>query len=1041
MATATAALAGVKAVAPPPITVDIDEPSKPTGPGIDGVGPAKVLADTVWIADWSFDSGGCNSTGWVKYDNRIQNDGSNYWVVDNRFDTVGGVVGKAAVLFKHDLCWERDGYGNDWDYSVILKYRGTGATLSCSFLSDTQPGADFVLIEADSAGASESRVNYAINPKAVQESFRVLLFITDGPNLSGSIASLGLPDFGVPSTTHEVYLRFHSDDEASDEDGYYVSSHQAGLVVDNLVVTGNLAYSENFSGALNPNVSLVNTGPTAPAGEWARLFSHITDNDKCTENTTCAWLLSDPTRIALFPDMAFGPGSAIVRNWLDDVFVSPWVSLASTPTATGTALQYRMFDGQKFSRGKIVQQWRVRSRLRIDNTDTSAPGDSIDCYTPWSGKIFSQLDGFQWEVRLFDLTTDIDPLARDVQVSFRTTDWQLVTGDAPPVTLNTGPGPFIDRVRIGRRVASGPAVSEGIDARSQAQDCFPTVQNAISPGEHFSPDGSNRFGTCAFSRGADLGVNSPGSPNLITGDSITLLAIDGRGAGGITSVNWYGAITAGPHAGKAPAPYTIGGNGFFQVAADSARAASGVAVRGGWFIDLDDTYFRGGDRLEYFWAVTDAGGGFASVPSGLTALPASVNAARAATNGLREVNALPAINWAPAYLARIAADAHGDLAPTGAELAASSQRNCILYVNAFDAGRRSGNTHRTSFMYTLDNLGYSGYYDVYDQLAFGNANCQVGGRANVGQVAGYSLIIQDTGQQRSNTLTNAASFDFKVDQSSWYRSYLAQGVSGLAGTATLWILGNNVAEEFPADPLLATDMGLTGVTGNQGLSANPDVKGVASFTFHTGCVANFTTDAFSLLGGCPGGADFDGLGATGTAVITHRYFSGATSGAGAVVMNKNSILKWNSVFMAFNWYDIRDASGSTPGTGENTLMSRILNCALPLACQHSEPTGVLDPVVEAVPAVTALHACVPNPFNPTTAIAFDLARPGAVRLEIFDAAGRLVRTLVAAELPAGRHRVVWNGLDGKGRRSASGVYFDRLTVDGWRDTRKMLLLQ
>jgi flagellar hook assembly protein FlgD len=64
-----------------------------------------------------------------------------------------------------------------------------------------------------------------------------------------------------------------------------------------------------------------------------------------------------------------------------------------------------------------------------------------------------------------------------------------------------------------------------------------------------------------------------------------------------------------------------------------------------------------------------------------------------------------------------------------------------------------------------------------------------------------------------------------------------------------------------------------------------------------------------------------------------------------------------------------------------------------------------------------------------------------VRLEIFDAAGRLVRTLVAAELPAGRHRVVWNGLDAKGRRSASGIYFDRLTVDGWRATRKMLLLQ
>ena len=41
---------------------------------VDGTAPApsKVLQDTIWIADWSFDSGAtCVSTGWVKVDNRI----------------------------------------------------------------------------------------------------------------------------------------------------------------------------------------------------------------------------------------------------------------------------------------------------------------------------------------------------------------------------------------------------------------------------------------------------------------------------------------------------------------------------------------------------------------------------------------------------------------------------------------------------------------------------------------------------------------------------------------------------------------------------------------------------------------------------------------------------------------------------------------------------------------------------------------------------------------------------------------------------------
>ena len=86
---------------------------------------------------------------------------------------------------------------------------------------------------------------------------------------------------------------------------------------------------------MNANVTLVNSSLALPFGEWARVYQHITDNDKCTENTTCAWLWTDPLKIATFPDMAFGPGSAVIHNWLDDIIVGPWVSLASTPGATG----------------------------------------------------------------------------------------------------------------------------------------------------------------------------------------------------------------------------------------------------------------------------------------------------------------------------------------------------------------------------------------------------------------------------------------------------------------------------------------------------------------------------------------------------------------------------------------------------------------------------------------------------------------------------------------------------------------------------------
>ena len=89
---------------------------------------------------------------------------------------------------------------------------------------------------------------------------------------------------------------------------------RSSIIVDGISMNGGLTYTENFEGALNPNVTLANTAPATPFGLWARLFPHITDNDKCAENTTCAWLFTDPLRTAFFPDMAFGPGSAVIHN-------------------------------------------------------------------------------------------------------------------------------------------------------------------------------------------------------------------------------------------------------------------------------------------------------------------------------------------------------------------------------------------------------------------------------------------------------------------------------------------------------------------------------------------------------------------------------------------------------------------------------------------------------------------------------------------------------------------------------------------------------
>jgi len=89
-----------------------------------------------------------------------------------------------------------------------------------------------------------------------------------------------------------------------------------------------------------------------------------------------------------------------------------------------------------------------------------------------------------------------------------------------------------------------------------------------------------------------------------------------------------------------------------------------------------------------------------------------------------------------------------------------------------------------------------------------------------------------------------------------------------------------------------------------------------------------------------------------------------------------------------------------------------------------------------------LEQNAPNPFNPTTTIRFAVGRPGAhVSLAIYDVTGRRVAGLLDGPMTAGEHFVRWDGKDDSGRPVASGVYFCRLSIEGWKSARKMVLLK
>jgi len=102
---------------------------------------------------------------------------------------------------------------------------------------------------------------------------------------------------------------------------------------------------------------------------------------------------------------------------------------------------------------------------------------------------------------------------------------------------------------------------------------------------------------------------------------------------------------------------------------------------------------------------------------------------------------------------------------------------------------------------------------------------------------------------------------------------------------------------------------------------------------------------------------------------------------------------------------------------------------------------VSDGDIILMPPATKLTGNYPNPFNPSTTIAFDIADSGVVNIEIFNVRGQRVLNLVNDNYTAGKHSVVWNGTDALGSSVSSGVYFYRMTTGGYTAIRKMLLMK
>ena len=107
----------------------------------------------------------------------------------------------------------------------------------------------------------------------------------------------------------------------------------------------------------------------------------------------------------------------------------------------------------------------------------------------------------------------------------------------------------------------------------------------------------------------------------------------------------------------------------------------------------------------------------------------------------------------------------------------------------------------------------------------------------------------------------------------------------------------------------------------------------------------------------------------------------------------------------------------------------------------TQPVGVEEHEIPPNSSLISHLSNYPNPFNPTTTLAFNISSESVVSITIYNLKGQKVKKLLNEELSAGQHTIDWDGTDENNKSVASGIYFYKIATSKDSDMRKMLLLK
>ncbi len=753
-------------------------------------------------------------------------------------------------------------------------------------------------------------------------------------------------------------------------------------------------------------------------GSYAELFDNLEDHDPCNNNLSSqvTFFAGSPFPSTSYPglyDTPFCYASCIYFQ--NEMIASPVLDLTKYSTAGDENQDGDIPPGTLATLGGLRLGYTVYRDLPLENL----------VFYYWKVREIVNGCAMQWknhgdlfygdEARYFFETHDIGDLVTSdsIQVAVGLVDmcsvWYGIKGDCAAHT----PSPWFDNISVKRYATIGPQWTyRDIDL---FQDNFPS-----DPGDIES-----------FVR-ADMAmdINDAEVPLIRPGDSIVVSCASPVG-GGIAEdafgprVYMHVKVThLGPDAKTPPSGAVLAGDhviyhgmeGDWTVIQGDTARAGGSVVPGRYMFDLNDSLLTRGFMIEYYFEAFDDGGESTTLPADAQSLPGE--GMYRGSSYFFEFTCLPTLYGDMLYVD----DYHGIGTMDG------------IVQHYFDA----------AFEAVMWETQYPDRYDVNGPTSL--VSNGPASRATYSQLAGgYDFIIWDSGDLSAGTICDGTAGSDKSNDC----GLLVDWLEFTYGDRTLWVLGDNVAADLEglassdALSLLHYWCGVTlehdsyfemtgGMAGGGVIS--PTVLAVPA-------VDPFSVaDTVCLAGGCPYFKDFDVLGATedGEYALQYPDYGGSDYYAAVKTRHDEYGDDKRTMWFGFSFMNVRDCSLPYP------TMPVVRNALLyHMIYWHCEAVGCTqyDITESETPHVNSLAQNYPNPFNPVTTIRYSVKNEGPVTLKIYDVSGRLVCTLVDVVTKPGAYTVTWRGVNDRGTKVASGVYFYRIGAGDFVQTKKMVLLR